>query len=59
MNNKKPNRISEVSIDKITEDDRYMIHIIRKNWKKIVGDVIAEYSFPSFFSKEADSNSGK
>ena len=28
-----------------------MIHIIRKNWKKIVGDVIAEYSFPSFFSK--------
>ena len=51
MNNKKPNRISEVSIDKITEDDRYMIHIIRKNWKKIVGDVIAEYSFPSFFSK--------
>ena len=51
MNNKKPNRIGEVSINRITEDDRYMIHIIRKNWKKIVGDVIAEYSFPSFFSK--------
>ena len=51
MNNKKPNRIGEVSINRITEDDRYMIHIIRKNWRKIVGDVIAEYSFPSFFSK--------
>ena len=51
MNNKKPNRIGEVGISKITENDRYMIHIIRKNWKKIVGDVIAEYSFPSFFSK--------
>ncbi|MCP1224363.1 DUF721 domain-containing protein [Sebaldella sp. S0638] len=51
MNNKKPNRIGEVSMNKITEDDRYMIHIIRKNWKKIVGEVIAEYSFPSFFSK--------
>ena len=51
MNNKKPNRIGEVSINRITEDDRYMIHIIRKNWKKIVGDIIAEYSFPSFFSK--------
>ena len=51
MNNKKPNRIGEVSMNKITEDDRYMIHIIRKNWKKIVGDIIAEYSFPSFFSK--------
>ncbi len=51
MNNKKPGRIGEVSINKITEDDRYMIHIIRKNWKKIVGDIIAEYSFPSFFSK--------
>ena len=51
MNNKKLNRIREVSISRITENDRYMIHIIRKNWKKIVGDVIAEYSFPSFFSK--------
>ena len=51
MNKKKLNRIGEVSISKITENDRYMIHIIRKNWKKIVGDVIAEYSFPSFFSK--------
>ena len=51
MNNKKLNRIGEVSISRITENDRYMIHIIRKNWKKIVGDVIAEYSFPSFFSK--------
>ena len=51
MNKKKLNRIGEVSINRITEDDRYMIHIIRKNWKKIVGDVIAEYSFPSFFSK--------
>ena len=49
--NKKPNKIGEVSINRITEDDRYMIHVIRKNWKKIVGDVIAEYSFPSFFSK--------
>lgn len=51
MNKKKLNRIGEVSISRITENDRYMIHIIRKNWKKIVGDVIAEYSFPSFFSK--------
>ena len=51
MNKKKLNRIGEVGISKITENDRYMIHIIRKNWKKIVGDVIAEYSFPSFFSK--------
>ncbi|WP_435309705.1 DUF721 domain-containing protein [Sebaldella termitidis] len=50
MNKKKLNRIGEVSISRITENDRYMIHIIRKNWKKIVGDVIAEYSFPSFFS---------
>ena len=51
MNKKKLNRIGEVSISRITENDRYMIHIIRKNWKKIVGDFIAEYSFPSFFSK--------
>ncbi len=51
MNKKKLNKIGEVSISRITENDRYMIHIIRKNWKKIVGDVIAEYSFPSFFSK--------
>lgn len=51
MYKKKLNRIGEVSISRITENDRYMIHIIRKNWKKIVGDVIAEYSFPSFFSK--------
>ncbi|MDR2879302.1 MAG: DUF721 domain-containing protein [Fusobacteriales bacterium] len=51
MNNKKLNRIGEVNISRITENDRYMIHIIRKNWKKTVGDVIAEYSFPSFFSK--------
>ena len=51
MNKKKLNRIGEVSISRITENDRYMIHIIRKNWRKIVGDVIAEYSFPSFFSK--------
>ena len=51
MNKKKLNRIGEVSISRITENDRYMIHIIRKNWKKIVGDDIAEYSFPSFFSK--------
>ena len=51
MNKKKLKRIGEVSISRITENDRYMIHIIRKNWKKIVGDVIAEYSFPSFFSK--------
>ena len=51
MNKKKLNRIGEVSISRITENDRYLIHIIRKNWKKIVGDVIAEYSFPSFFSK--------
>ena len=51
MNNKKPNKIGEVSLNRFTGDDRYMIHIIRKNWKKIVGDVIAEYSFPSFFSK--------
>ena len=48
---KKLNKIGEVKIEKILEDDRYLIHIIRKNWKKIVGDVIAEYSFPSFFSK--------
>ena len=51
MNKKKISRISEVSINRITEDDRYTIHIIRKNWKKIVGEIIAEYSFPSFFSK--------
>jgi hypothetical protein len=51
MNKKKLSRISEVTLNRFTEDDRYAIHIIRKNWKKIVGDVIAEYSFPSFFSK--------
>ena len=37
-------------MEKILEDDRYLIHIIRKNWKKMVGEMIAEYSFPSFFS---------
>lgn len=52
MIRKKLNKISEVKVNKILEDDRYLIHIIRQNWKKIVGEVIAEYSFPSFFSKE-------
>ncbi|MBP9477716.1 MAG: DUF721 domain-containing protein [Sebaldella sp.] len=50
MMKKKLNKISEVKMEKILEDDRYLIHIIRKNWKKMVGEMIAEYSFPSFFS---------
>lgn len=51
MMKKKLNKISEVKMEKILEDDRYLIHIIRKNWKKMAGETIAEYSFPSFFSK--------
>ena len=51
MMKKKLNKIGEVKIEKILEDDRYLIHIIRKNWKKIAGEMIAEYSFPSFFGK--------
>ena len=50
MMKKKLYKISEVKMEKILEDDRYLIHIIRKNWKKMVGEMIAEYSFPSFFS---------
>ena len=52
MKNKRINKINEVKMEKILENDRYLIHIIRQNWGKIVGEVIAKYSFPSFFSKE-------
>ena len=42
MMKKKLNKISEVKMEKILEDDRYLIHIIRKNWKKMAGETIAE-----------------
>ena len=47
----KVKKVGSLGITRLLENDRYIIQLLRKNWKVITGEIVAEYSFPSFFSK--------
>ena len=49
----KVKKISEIDKKYIrkNKNDQYYSNLIKENWGKLVGDIVAENSFPAFFSK--------
>ena len=49
----KVKKISEIDKKYIrkNKNDQYYYNLIKENWGKLVGDIVAENSFPAFFSK--------